>query len=122
VTAKVLEEALAVHALERCPALAHRVEQARRGLVVRLAARDHRPLRGRQRRAERRQVEAPVVELLDDVLDREAAQHAGEGGGPGGVDQSRIAHGADAAADALPPIVARTGVDAGNVVAGCTRG
>ena len=74
---QVLEERRAVAALERRAALAHRVEQAGHARVVDLAASAQETGHRRQALAQRREREAAVL-LLDDVLEREAAQDAGE--------------------------------------------
>jgi hypothetical protein len=65
-----------VDALERHAAVKDGVEQSGRRDVVELGAGDDRSLQGGQRHAHRRQGEAAAWELIDDLLHREAAQHA----------------------------------------------
>ena len=76
------EERRAVDALERGLAGAHRLEQARGGAVVDLAAHARGAGQRLELLADRGQREAPVG-LLDHVLEREPAQDARERGGVG---------------------------------------
>jgi hypothetical protein len=92
------EEGLAVHDLVRRAPAAQRVDQAGGCLVVDLPAGGDRPVqrprrpRG-QERAERGEREPPVGSLVDDLLGREAAQHA----------MQQPGHGAELAGEVVRP-------------------
>ena len=76
VVREVLEEPMPVIAVERNTAIRDRLEQAAGRGVIHLAAHDGRRLEGDQLMAERGELEATVVPLVDHVFEREPPQHA----------------------------------------------
>ena len=86
---EVIEEALAVDALEGGPPAEHGVEQPTRRAVVHLAPHDRRALQRVEAGAHGRQRKAAVVGLDHHVLHRETPQHTGHGAG---IDTDGLGH------------------------------